>query len=226
MNSELDSNKNSHTYIYLFRKISEKEDNDHKSKEDTDHKGIPLDEKRQLNVTHRGVPLCGPRTRIETKAFRKLREKDQAKKSSMDSKCRLCGKNEENIYHIIASCPFFSSNLYVIARHNPIAKNIYDQVSATDNDNKEKRTHTNKVPPSITKLGSTEIWWDKHIAATSRIPHNRPDMVIWDAGNKTCKIINACVPLDSNIGLREKTKRANYIPLVDQLQKLYLNFKY
>ena len=111
-------------------------------------------------------------------------------------------------------------------RHNPIAENIYDQVSATDNDNKEKRTHTNKVPPSITKLGSTEIWWDKPIAATSKIPHNRSDMVIWDAGNKTCKIIDVCVPLDSNLGLREKTKRDNYIPLVDQLQKLYPKFKY
>ena len=75
----------------------------------------------------------------------------------MDSKWRLCGKNEENIYHIIASCPFFSNNLYL---NNAIAKNTYDQVNATDNDNKEKRTHTDKVPPSITKLGSTEIWWD------------------------------------------------------------------
>ena len=144
----------------------------------------------------------------------------------MDSKCRLCGKDEENIYHIIASCPFSSSNLNLNVRHNLIGKNIYDQVRATDNDNKEKRTHTNKVPPSITKLGSTEIWWDKPIAATSKIPHNRPDMVIWDAGNKTCKIIDVCVPLDSNLGLREKTKRDNYIPLVYQLQKLYPNFKY
>ena len=204
---------------YLFRKIAEKED--------TDHKGSYLWMKKGNLTSHIEGYLCAVQEQeIETKALRKLREKDQAKKSSKDSKCRLCGKNEENIYHIIASCPFFSSNLYLNARHNPIAKNIYDHVSATDNDNEEKRIHTNKVPPSITKLGTTEIWWDKPIAATSKIPDNRLDMVIWDAGNKTCKIIDVCVPLDSNIGLREKTKRDNYIPLLDQLQKLYPNFKY
>ena len=34
------------------------------------------------------------------------------------------------------------------------------------------------------------------------------------------------MPLYSNLGVREKTKCDNYIPLVDQLQKLYPNFKY
>ena len=204
---------------YLFRKIAEKED--------TDYKGSYLWLKKGNLTSHIEGYFCAVQEQeVETKALRKLREKDQEKKSSMDSKCRLCGKNKENIYHIIASCPVFSSNLYLNVRHNPIAKKIYDQVSATDNDNKKKWTHTNKVPPSITKLGSTEIWWDKPTAATSKIPHNRLDMVVWDAGNKTSKITDVCVPLDSNLGLREKTKHDNYIPFVDQLQKLYLNFKY
>ena len=60
----------------------------------------------------------------------------------------------------------------------------------------------------------------------SKIPHNRPDMVIWDTQNKTCKIVDICVPLDINVELRHTTKVDNYAPLVDQLQRLYPQYKY
>ena len=44
--------------------------------------------------------------------------------------------------------------------------------------------------------------------------------------NKTCKVIDICVPLDVNVELREKTKRDDYTPLIDQLQRIYPTYKY
>ena len=143
---------------------------------------------------------------IETKALRKLREKDLDKKRNMNTKFRLCHMNEENIFHIIASCPYFSSNLYLNSRHNPIAKNIYEQIVMQKSQKEETSLKTIKVPPPIKLLDDAEIWWDKPVTAVSKMPHNRPDIVVWDKTNKTCEVIDICVPLDVNVELREKTK--------------------
>ena len=39
---------------------------------------------------------------IDTRGLRKSRKRDMAIKATMPSICRLCGKQEENIFHIIA----------------------------------------------------------------------------------------------------------------------------
>ena len=57
-------------------------------------------------------------------------------------------------------------------------------------------------------------------------PHNRPDIVIWNCDTKVCKIIDIFVPLDTNVELREETKSDSYIPLVDQLQRIYQRYKF
>ena len=61
---------------------------------------------------------------------------------------------------------------------------------------------------------------------TEQDTHNRPDMIIWRSDTKDCKIVDICVPLDTNVELRHTTKIDDYIPLVDQLQRIYPAFKY
>ena len=41
---------------------------------------------------------------IDTRALRQQRERDQNVNRSMESQCRMCGKAEENIYHVVAAC--------------------------------------------------------------------------------------------------------------------------
>ena len=82
------------------------------------------------------------------------------------------------------------------------------------------------MPPTTLKVGDTEIWWDREVNTLTKILHNRPDLIIWDTDNSTCKVIDVCVPLDTNVELRETTKRNSYIDLVDQLQRIYPKYKY
>ena len=44
--------------------------------------------------------------------------------------------------------------------------------------------------------------------------------------HKECKVIDICVPLDTNAELRHMTKNDDYIHLVDQLQRIYPAYKY
>ena len=136
----------------------------------------------------------------------------------MPSVCRLCGREEETIFHITSACSYFSSNLYLHSRHNPIAKEIHHRVVAQLREGEENLRKPHGMPPTTLKVGGTEIWWDREVNTLTKIPHNRPDLIIWDTDNSTCKVIDVCVPLDTNVELRETTKRNSYIDLVDQLQ--------
>ena len=47
---------------------------------------------------------------IDTRGLRKSTELNQAIKATVLSICRLCGKQEETICHVVSSCSCFSSN--------------------------------------------------------------------------------------------------------------------
>ena len=124
----------------------------------------------------------------------------------MNSTCRLCRSAEENIFHIICSCPKLSSSLYLPIRHDQIAKSIYyglkQQIQPTDS-----QKHPNgQTPPEITKLKKYEIWWNKLVKTTVKIKHTKPDIILWNNKEETCTIIEICVPLDTNATKRNTDK--------------------
>ena len=59
---------------------------------------------------------------IDSKDTRRRREKDQKKKREMDVRCRVCGKHEESVYHLVCSCPVLEPTLYLDSSHNQIAR--------------------------------------------------------------------------------------------------------
>ena len=90
----------------------------------------------------------------------------------MERKCRMRGKVEEDIFYMIASCPYLSSNLYLHYRDNPVAKALYQEIIAQVGNQKDANKKNSSEPPQVTKIGKVEIWWDLKIAATSKVPHN------------------------------------------------------
>ena len=146
--------------------------------------------------------------------------KGSTKKKKKAKLCRMCGKAEEDIFYVIASCPYLSSNLYLHYRHNPVVNAEVGYEGDAD-----KKT-TPSEPPNVTKIGDTEIWWDHAISTITKIPHNRPDVVIWNTEKKTCQVIDSCILLDTNVQLWHGTKRDNYVPLIDQLCRIYPGYTY
>ena len=173
-----------------------------------------------------GFLLAIQEQEIDTRGLRKSRERDIAIKATMPSICRLCGKQEENIFHIIASCSYFSSNHYLHARHNPVAKEVYHEFTTQTSGEEQNQKKSREMPSAILKVNGAEVWWDRQVTTLTKIPHNKPDIIIWDGTNNECKIIDICVPLDTNLELRDTTKRNNYVELVDQLQRIYPKYKY
>ena len=98
---------------------------------------------------------------IDTKDTRRTREEDQHRKREMEILCRVCGKHEESVYHLVCSCPVLSPTFYLDAKHNQIARILYQEVLGN-----EQLIYT---PPQITKAGDIEIWWDEQIHTIPKI---------------------------------------------------------
>ena len=144
----------------------------------------------------------------------------------MPSIRRLCGKQEETIFHVEASCSYFSSNHYLHSRHNPVAKKLYDELISQITEVEQDQKNSREMPQSIVRIKLLEIFWDRGVTTLTKIPHNRPDLIIWDSNTNECKIIGIFIPLDTNLELRDTTKRNNYVELVDQLQRIYPRYTY
>ena len=44
-------------------------------------------------------------------------------------------------------------------------------------------------PQEITIKDQLEVWWDQEVIAIRKVKHNRPDMLIWNTEESTCKLV-------------------------------------
>jgi len=56
-----------------------------------------------------------------------------------------------------------------------------------------------------------QIMWDMPVNTDRTIIANRPDIIVKDSVNSTCKLIDVTVPSDRNIALKE-TETKSFIP--------------
>ena len=141
----------------------------------------------------------------------------------MDSKCRMCGKQEETLTHIIGSYESISESLYLEYRHNQAGKIVYQEFFGNSG---VKNQASAWKPKEVMKKGDLELWWDKKIHVINKIEHNRPNLIIWDRKKKECKIIDFSLPLDGNVTRKEIEKVNNYVPLVNEPQQMYRDYTY
>ena len=203
--------KNKVTHGYLQKKI------DQDPAIDTDTTNKWLDQRFSAHIE--GFICVTQEQELNTKATRKRREKDQAKKQSMDIRCRVCKEKEESVYHPIGSWPVLAPSMYLRMRHNQVTRILYQELL--------QKPTTESRPPEVTVTDKLELWYDKEdVRTVSRVEENRPDLILWDKEDKTCKIIEVTVPLDSNISAAYMQKESKYIPLIQNLSQLYNQYKY
>ena len=58
------------------------------------------------------------------------------------------------------------------------------------------------------------------------MPHNKPDLIIWNYGTKVCTIVKLSCPLDINTTKKVSEKLEVYAPRVRNLQILHPNYKF
>ena len=65
------------------------------------------------------------------------------------------------------------------------------------------------------------IMWDMPVNTDRTITENRPDIIIKDSVNSTCKLIDMSIPPDRNIALKEMDKKSKYKDLELEIQRMW-----
>ena len=173
---------------------------------------------KQKLTSHMEGYICAIQEQeLRTRQALKRRKKDPAKKSQMITTCRVCHKNEENIFPLVCSCPHLAHTIYLNDRHNQVDRIVYQEITKA-----EKLEYD---PPQVKRQDNQEIWWDKYVKTANEVKKNRPDITIWDTQKKICQIVEVSVPLDMNLNQLREDKESKYLPLISQMQQVYNNYK-
>ena len=91
----------------------------------TDHKTSKLWTGNKDVFYIRSIYFCYQRPR---NCYEKMAKWRKVNPSNIitDARCRLCKRANEDIIHIIASCPLMSVCYYLLLRHDVIAKIVYN----------------------------------------------------------------------------------------------------
>ena len=133
---------------------------------------------RNLKGETEGLLVAAQDQAINTRNYQKIICDQQ-----VESKCRMCSQHEETVDHIVSGCEILAKTEY-ISRHNNAAAYTdkwYQHQPETVMHNKDN---------NIT------IMWDMPANTDRTITANRPDIIVKDSVNSTCKLIDMTVPSD------------------------------
>ena len=81
-------------------------------------------------------------------------------------------------------------------------------------------------PEYIHKEGNLEYWWNISIKTATKIPHNKPDLLLWDRDEKICQVVEFSCPADIKVSRKVEEKVAAYGPLIRNLQIMYKDYHF
>ena len=200
---------------YLFKKVKEQNQIDKSTSWTTD---------KYITSHFEGYAFAIHEQEINTKDLQYRRDIKSGKTPWQNNKCRLCNYCVEDITHVISSCSKMSSRYYLPLRHDVIAKTVYNEILRKENPDRKKLI--NNETEFITTVNDKELWWNVAVKTSSKVPHNRPDMIVWDMTKKLCYIIEFSCPADINIVNKVSEKENIYGPLIRNMQIMYENYSF
>ena len=142
-----------------------------------------------------------------------------------DVRCRLCGKGQESVAHVLAGCSALAQTAY-LTRHNAAFKILFFELL---------RDHglVETVPPWYSPTQPKPIYegervtayWDVPVFADqTEVRANRIDGRIVNKARKTVTLLEMSCPWVDNRDHKDEEKTMKYAPLRLELKRQYLGF--
>ena len=122
--------------------------------------------------------------------------------------CRMCGKFDESVDHIICGYPELAKTEY-IQRHDNAASYIHWKVCPSYAMKTTDKWFEHK-PETVVENKQAMIFRNMPIHTDRKIAANKPDIIIRDHTNQKCQIIDMAVPSDRNISVKVVEKLSKY----------------
>ena len=155
---------------------------------------------------------------IATKNYRKYIIRDS---QLSDDKCRKCKAASETIQHILGGCGVLTQTDYK-ARHDTMGKIVHRALAL----------HHKLVPPpvepyyryspaTILENENIKLYWDRTIYTDRSVPHNRPDITLWDKKQRRVYLIDFAVVNNNNLQSTYNTKISKYQDIAEEIKALW-----
>ena len=136
-----------------------------------------------------------------------------------ESKCRMCGKADETVNHILSECNMLAQREYK-RRHDCVGRKIHWELRRKYGLAAAERWHEHQ-PDTVTENDSCKLLWDFNVQTDHVIQARRPDVTLIDKEKSECKIIDFSIPYDSRVNAKEIEKIEKYQDLAREVQKLW-----
>ena len=151
-------------------------------------------------------------------------EKTNLMKAKIDetqehSTCRICGKADASINHLLSECNKMAQKEYK-RRHDWIGRKIHWEVCGKCGLDTKDRWYEHELQ-SLYEDEEYKILWDFSIQTDHAIEATRPDMIIVEKKSNKCQIIDFAVPFDTKVDEKEKEKTFKYQDLERELKILW-----
>ena len=140
-------------------------------------------------------------------------------KSQGDFLCRMCRKVDESRDHVVTGCSRLAQREYKRG-HDNVGKIVHWKLASKCNFEAGDKWYEHE-PESGLENEDYKILWDFSIQTNHVIEAQRPDLVVVDKKERSCKIIDFGVPGDIRIEEKEKDKMGKYQELGRELQKIW-----
>ena len=140
-------------------------------------------------------------------------------KSQGDSLCRMCRKVDESIDHIVSGSSKHAQKEYKRS-HDKLGKIVHWKLARKCNFEAGEKWYEHE-PESVLENEDYKVLWDFSIQTDHVMEAQRPDLVVVDEKERSCKIIDFAFPGDSRIEEKEKDKIEKYQDLGTELQKIW-----
>ena len=121
----------------------------------------------------------------------------------IDSRYRMCYKQSETIDHITSAAAY-------------VHWNICNDLGIKTSDKWYEHQ-----PDTVINTDTHTVIWDMAVHTDRHIGANRPDIIIKDKVNSTCKLIDMTVPCDRNVSIKEMEKKSKYKDLEFEIQRMW-----
>ena len=141
------------------------------------------------------LPIEALISSIQEQAIRTSYVKYHIDKSVESLSCRLCGKTDETIRHIVTE--------YSKVAQTEYKRMVCWKLCEKFNLEKSEKCYLHN-PQSVTDNVNHRLIWDMNIQCDGVIVERKPDIVIVNKMEKTAVIINVAIPGDKSIIDKEK----------------------
>ena len=175
---------------------------------------MAMAKRREYKKRNRITNLAAQEQAIRTNAIKAKIDKTQD-----ESKCRLCGKVDETVRHLVCECPMLAQREYK-RRHDWVGRKIHWEVCRKIGFDVNEKWYKHE-PEKVVENDSWKTLWDFTIQTDHVIEARRLDMVIIDKTTNECKIIDFACPFDSRIEERQKDKMKGYNDMKREVKKIW-----